>query len=191
MSRHAQAFPSPHRFTREEYYRMAEAHLFMDERVELLDGFIVTMSPQNSPHTATVHRLLFLLFRILGFAAYIRVQAPIILNDWSEPEPDIAVCQPDPYDYAREHPKAHQVLLIIEVADTSLSYDRTQKALAYAAIGIPEYWIVNLNDRRVEALTDPDPSIGRYGREKLAYEGERLSLPGGQTVAVSDILPPF
>jgi Uma2 family endonuclease len=167
------------------------ADLFTNERVELLDGVIVTMSPQNSPHTATVHRLLFVLLRTLGSTAYIRVQAPIILNDWSEPEPDIAVCQPDPYDYAREHPRAHQVLLIIEVADTSLSYDRTQKASAYAASGIPEYWIVNLNDRRVEVLTDPDPSAGSYGQETLAYEGERLSLPGGRTVAISDILPPL
>jgi Uma2 family endonuclease len=170
---------------------MAEASLFTDERVELLDGVIVTMSPQNSPHAAAVHRLLFILLRTFGSAAYVRVQAPIILNDWSEPEPDIAVCHPDPYDYARERPKAHQVLLIIEVADTSLSYDRTQKASAYAASSIPEYWIVNLNDRRVEVLTIPDSSAGRYCQENLAYEGEVIPLPGGRTISVSDILPPI
>jgi Uma2 family endonuclease len=151
---------------------------------------IVAMSPQNSPHAGTVHRLLFALFRLLGATASVRAQAPVVLNDWSEPEPDIAVCQPDPSDYTREHPRAHQVLLIIEVADTSLVYDRTQKARAYAASGIPEYWVVNLIDRRVEVLTAPNPAAGRYGQEKLASEGERLSLPGGQAVAVPDILPP-
>ncbi|MEW6300691.1 MAG: Uma2 family endonuclease [Thermodesulfobacteriota bacterium] len=187
MSRRAQVLPAPHRFTREEYHGMAD--LLRNERVELLDGIIMTMSRQNSPYTATVHRLLFSLLRILGPTAYVRVQAPLILTDWSEPEPDIAVCQPDPNDYAREHPQAHQVLLIIEVADTSLAYDRTQKASAYAAGGIPEYWTVNLNERRVEVRADPDPSTGRYSREKLAHEGEEFILPGGQTVAVSDILP--
>ncbi len=170
---------------------MAEAGLFLQERVELLEGTIITMSPQNSPHAGTVHRLLFVLSRVLGITAYVRVQAPIILNDWSEPEPDIAVCQPDPYDYTRGHPQAQQVYLVIEVADTSLAYDRTQKARAYASSGIPEYWIVNLIDRRVEVLTAPNPAAGRYDRETLASEGEQLSLPGGQTVTGSDILPPL
>ncbi len=137
MLQNVPAFPSPYRFTREEYHAVAD--LLKNKRVELLDGVIMTISPQNSPHTATIHRLLFALLRTVGSTAYIRVQAPIILNDWSEPEPDIAVCQPDPRDYAREHPRANQVLWIIEVADTSLIYDRTQKASAYAASGIPEY----------------------------------------------------
>jgi Uma2 family endonuclease len=190
MLQPAQTAPFPRRFTRAEYHRMAEAALFQHERVELLDGVIVTMSPQNSPHAGTVHRLLFVLARMLGAAAHIRVQAPIILNDWSEPEPDIAVCQPDPYDYTREHPQAHQVYLVIEVADASLAYDRTQKARAYAESGIPEYWIVNLPDRKVEVLTRPHPSVGRYDQEQLVSEGERLSLPSGNTVAVADILPP-
>ncbi len=170
---------------------MAEVGLFLHERVELLEGTIITMSPQNSPHTGTVHRLLFVLSRVLGTTAYVRVQAPIILNDWSEPEPDIAICQPDQFDYTRGHPQAHQVFLVIEVADTSLAYDRTQKARAYASSGIPEYWIVNLIVRRIEVLTVPNAAAGRYDQETLASEGEQLSLPGGQTVAVSDIFPPL
>ena len=190
MLQHTQASPAPHLFTRSEYHCIAEAGLFLHERVELLEGTIVTMSPQNSPHAGTVHRLLFVLSRILSTTAYTRVQAPIILNDWSEPEPDIAVCQPDPLDYTRGHPQAHQVHLVIEVADTSLAYDRTQKARAYASSGIPEYWIVNLIDRRIEVLTVPNSATGRYDQEIRASEGEQLSLPGGQTVAVSDILPP-
>jgi len=187
---HTQVSPAPHLFTRSEYHCLAEAGLFLHERVELLEGTIVTMSPQNSPHAGTVHRLLFVLSRVLSTTAYTRVQAPIILNDWSEPEPDIAVCQPDPLDYTRGHPQAHQVHLVIEVADTSLAYDRTQKARAYASSGIPEYWIVNLIDRRIEVLTVPNSATGRYDQEIRASEGEQLSLPGGPTVAVSDILPP-
>ncbi len=191
MSLSAQALPSPHRFSRTEYHQMAEAGLFLTKRVELLEGVIVSMSPQNSPHAGTVHRLLFVLSRTLGTGAYVRVQAPVILNDWSEPEPDIAVCQPDPYDYTQEHPRVHQVYMVIEVADPSLTYDRTQKAHAYAVSGIPEYWIVNLVERRVEVLNAPDPAAGRYTQERLVSQGETLSLPGGQTIAVADILPPF
>jgi len=191
MLQYAQTSPAPHLFTRTEYHCMAEAGLFRHERVELLEGTIITMSPQNSPHAGTVHRLLFVLSRILGSSAYIRVQAPIIVNDWSEPEPDIAVCQPDPLDYTREHPHAQQVSLVIEVADTSLTYDRTQKAQAYASSGILEYWIVNLVDRKIEVFTDPDPAARRYDQQISVAEGEQLSLPGGQMCKVADILPPF
>src|SRR5205085_6171771 len=112
--------PSPHRFTREEYHRMSDAGLFANERVELLDGTIVTMSAQSSPHASTVHRLHRLLDRTLGDQACVRMQLPVVLNDWSEPEPDVAVCVPDPGDYPRCHPQADQVLLICEVALSSL-----------------------------------------------------------------------
>jgi Uma2 family endonuclease len=183
--------PLPHRFTRDEYHCMGEAGLFLEERVELLNGKIMTMSPKNSPHAATVHRLWSLLSRLFGATFHIRVQDPIILGDWSEPEPDIAVCQPDPHDYAREHPRADQVIFVIEVAGSSLSYDRNRKAPVYAASNIPVYWIVNLRDRRVEVRTDPDAAAKRYRSQQLASEGDELSLPGGYTVAVADILPPI
>jgi len=165
--------------------------LFREERVELLDGEIVTLSPKNSPHAATVHRLWSALSRMLGDTAHVRAQDPIILDDWSEPEPDIAVCQPDPYDYAREHPRATQVLLVIEVADSSLSYDRNRKARAYAASGIPDCWLVNLRDRQIEVLSDPDAAARRYRRKQILSQDEMVTLPGGQSLAVSDILPPL
>jgi Uma2 family endonuclease len=190
MRLNAAALPIPHRFTRKEYHRMGEAGLFREERVELLDGEIITMSPKNSLHAATVHRLWSVISRVLGLVAHVRAQDPIVLDDWNEPEPDIAICLPDPYDYAKEHPHAPQVLLVIEVADTSLSYDRTRKARAYAASGIPACWIVNLRKRRVEVLTDPDAAARRYRREQIISEREELTLPNGQCIAVSDILPP-
>ena len=190
MALSAEAYPAAHRFNRAEYQRMTEAGLFLTERVELLDGVIVTMSPQKSRHAGTVHRLLAVLSRVLARAAYLRVQAPVILSDWSEPEPDIVVCNPDPDDYTKEHPRAHQVHLIIEVADTSLQFDRTEKAHAYAASNIGEYWIVNLIDRSVEVFSAPDTANGRYGHQRTAIAGDALSLPDGQTIAVSEILPP-
>lgn len=189
MASRSSVAPAVRRFTRDEYYRMAEAGLFRDERVELLDGEIITMSPQLTPHAFTVNRLMYALITKLGSTALVRVQAPMVLNDWSEPEPDLAVCQPDPDNYKRAHPRADQVLLAIEVADTSLTYDRTRKAQAYAASGIPEYWIVNLIDHRVEVLTNPDPATQNYRQQHYAFAGDVLFLPGGSTVAVGDILP--
>lgn len=190
MTHSVPSAPTPHRFTRQEYHRLAESRLLADERVELLDGVIITMSPQNSPHAATIHRLLFTLFPSLGDAAYIRVQAPIVLNDWSEPEPDIVICQPDPSDYAQHHPRSDQVMVVIEVADSSLAYDQVQKAQAYAASGIPEYWIVNLTARSVAILTNPSRDNGQYQNEQIKGEDDTVFPPGGQAIAVSAILPP-
>lgn len=191
MPAHAATAPVPYRFTREEYYRMGEAGLFADKRVELLDGEIITMAPQNSPHAAITNRIAYVLMRLLGTAVSIRIQTPIVLDDWSEPEPDIAVCQPDPDDYEREHPKAGDVLLVIEVADASLSYDRGRKVAAYAGSGIPEYWIVNLVDRRIEVLSDPDRAAQRYQRAHSVLAGDSLLLPGGALLAAADILPRY
>ena len=168
---------------------MGEAGLFARERVELLDGTIVTMCPQNSPHAATTYRLHRLLTRVLGDAVCIRAQLPIILDDWSEPEPDVAVCAADPYDYAREHPTPEHVLLACEVATSSLTYDRSAKASAYAASGIPEYWIIDVESRVVHVLADPDRAASRYGRQAVRRDGDVLSVPGGTAIAVSDVLP--
>jgi Uma2 family endonuclease len=189
MASHSAVVPAVHRFTRDEYYRMAEAGLFRDERVELLDGEIITMSPKLTPHASTVNILMYELIARLGTVALVRVQAPIVLNNWSEPEPDIAVCYPDPDHYRQAHPKAEQVFLVIEVAETSLTYDRTGKARAYAASGIPEYWIVNLPDRRIEVLTDPDAATQQYRKQRVAFPGDVLALPSGKTIAAADILP--
>ena len=191
MPAHAALAPVPYRFSRAEYYRMGEADLFADKRVELLDGEIITMAPQNPPHAGITSRLASALMRLLGSTVSLRVQLPIVLDNWSEPEPDIAVCQPDPDDYEREHPKADQVLLVIEVADASLFYDRNRKVAAYASGGIPEYWIVNLVDRRIEALSDPDRAAQRYQRERYVLAGDSLPLPGGMLLAAADILPRY
>jgi len=189
MASRSSAAPTVHRFTRDEYYRMAEAGLFRDERVELLDGEIITMSPQNTPHASTVYRAAHRLEQLIGNRTCIRCQLPIVLNDWSEPEPDIAVCLPDPDDYGRAHPRPEHILLLIEVADASFPYDRGQKTIAYADSGIPEVWIVNLPDLRIEVLADPDLGAKGYQKQRHAFGGDVLPLPGGGAIAVADILP--
>ena len=181
--------PATHRFTREEYYRMGEAGLFIKERVELLNGEIITMAPQHPPHASMVSRIAATFIRLLGTQVTVRAQLPIVLNNRSEPEPDIALCRTDPNDYEREHPKADQVFLLIEVAEASLSYDRGRKAAVYAESGIPEYWIVNLVDRRVEIFSHPDPTAQRYRTERIVVAGDTLALPTGLTIAATDILP--
>ena len=182
------AVPTPHRFTREEYYRMGEAGLFAEERVELLDGEIITMPPQNPPHAGTTSGLATVVIRLLGANFTVRIQMPIVLNDWSEPEPDIAICRLDPDHYRNEHPKASDILLLIEVAGSSLAYDRRRKVAAYAESGIPEYWIVNLVDRRIEVFSDPNPAMRRYRQERFVVSGDTLLLPGGVSFSVSDVL---
>jgi len=182
------AVPTPHRFTREEYYRMGEAGLFAEERVELLGGEIITMPPQNPSHAGTTSGLGTVVIRLLGANFTVRIQAPIVLNDWSEPEPDIAVCRLDPDSYRHAHPTASDVLLVIEVAETTLAYDRGRKVAAYAGSGIPEYWIVNLIDLRIEVFSAPDPATQLYRRERFVVSGDTLLLPGGVSLAVADVL---
>ena len=169
---------------------MGDAGLFANERVELLDGTIVTMAPQSPPHAGTVVRLHRALIRAIDKAADVRMQPPIVLDDWSEPEPDVIVCRLDPYDYTREHPRPDQILLVAEVAVSSLAYDRGRKAQAYARAGILEYWIVDVDGRRIEVLRYPDTATGRYRVVAIAREGELLPTPGGESVAVDDVLPP-
>ena len=169
---------------------MAAAGLFANERVELLDGTIVTMSPHTNLHAASLHRLGKALARAVGGDLDVRTQLPIVLDDWSEPEPDIVVCRSDPRDYVDGHPRAHHVVLVCEVAVSSLAFDRTEKAALYAASGVPTYWIVDAEARAIIVLADPDPTTRRYRREERREDGGTVLAPGGTALAVDAILPP-
>ena len=186
-----QTVPAPiaHRFTRREYRQMDEAGLFRDERVELLDGAVMTLPPQSPSHASVTNRIAAALLRLAGPTVHIRIQAPILLDDWSEPEPDVVLCAPAADDYAHEHPNASQIRLVIEVAAASLAYDRGRKRKAYAESGIPAYWIVNLGERCVEVFSDPDRATGAYLSSRTVGAGESLSLPTGQTLAADALLP--
>jgi Uma2 family endonuclease len=136
---------------RAEYEALVALGSFRDERIELLDGALVPMSPIGPPHSSAVQKLLDLLHPALLGRATVRIQSPFAAHELSEPEPDIAVVPRD--DYATAHPS--QAYLIIEVADSSLDSDRDSKLQTYALSGVPEYWIVNLRERCIELHTRP------------------------------------
>lgn len=184
--------PHPRRWTREEYYRAAELGLFgPEERLELLDGEIIQkMSPQKPPHAVAVGQAGDILSVAFGSGCHIRTEKPLILNVRSEPEPDVVVAPGKRADYLLEHPRAADVLLVIEIADTTLRFDRTRKMPAYARVGVREYWIINLLERQVEVYRDPSGS--RYRSRTIHHEGEMiipLTAPNA-SVSISDLLPP-
>lgn len=164
-----------HRFTVQEYHRLAEAGLFTeDDRVELIEGDILDMSPIGSRHAACVKRLIRLLDRRIGERAIVAAQDPIQLDDRSEPQPDVALLKPRSDFYAAHHPRAAEVFLIIEVAETSVDYDRAVKVPLYARFGIPEVWLVNVAEDVVEVYRTP--SAEGYREMQPLPRGTRVSL---------------
>lgn len=142
--------PSRHRITVDEYERMIAANVWPeDERLELIEGEIIAMSPLNAPHAYTVRTLLQMLVEALRGRALVDAQNPIRLEDGTRPEPDVMLLRPPATQYQRRLPTPLDVLLIIEVSDTTLDYDRTIKVPLYARAGIPETWVVDLNGERV------------------------------------------
>jgi len=161
----------PRRWTRGEYYRMGELGFFNGQKVELVEGEVITVSPMGAGHAATIAKVTRVLFQVFGEGFTIRVQLPLAIEPESEPEPDIAVVLGSPDDYIDEHPST--AILVVEVSDTSLLYDRTEKAKVYAKAGIPEYWIVNLLDRQVEVYRRPQGQ--GYAEVQVLKGGEFLS----------------
>lgn len=145
-----------HLWTVDDYYRMIESGILTDEnKVELLEGQILEMSPQYLPHAATTQRTWKYLSQQLAGKADIRIQLPITLRPKSEPEPDIAVVRFDSREYIENHPTAKDIYLLVEVADRTLSRDRTQKSHIYGKANIPEYWVVDVNKRQVYMFREP------------------------------------
>ena len=148
--------PTRRRFTVVEYYAMADAGILSEnDRVELLDGELIQMPPIGDWHAGSVDWLNYELVPALQGRAIVRVQNPVRLSNDSEPQPDLTLLRFRDDFYRSGHPAPEDVLLLIEVADTSIGYDRGAKLAAYARAGIPEVWIANRNDRRIEAYTEP------------------------------------
>ena len=180
----------PRLFIIEEYYAMAEAGILApDERVELIDGEIIPMSPMKSGHAASVDSLNHGLTSQLGHRAHVRAQCPVRLDSNTEPEPDIAILKWRDNFYAHAHPGPEDILLIIEVSDTTLNQDRDMKLPMYARFGIPETWIANIRDRQAEVYAQP--SNGEYQRSRVVGIDETLTLPVFEDVSlpVSRIFP--
>lgn len=139
-----------------EYHRMGEVGiLHEDDRVELIEGELVAMTPIGSNHSGTINTLTRALVMAVGNRGVVAVQNPVQLDDLSEPQPDFSILRSRPDDYRRATPRPDEVLLIIEVADSSLAYDRAIKRALYARHGIPEFWMVNLQANSVEVCRKP------------------------------------
>jgi Uma2 family endonuclease len=168
------AWPPVRRFTIAEYHRLIDAGIIgEDERVELLEGVIVRMSPQNEAGVRVLTFLMRHLNRTLSDEYQVRPQSPITLpSSGSEPEPDLAVVRAADAPSRLDHPQT--ALLAIEVSLSSLRFDRKVKARVYARAGIAEYWIVNVKAERVEVFRDPDPEAGAYRTALTVGRAETL-----------------
>jgi Uma2 family endonuclease len=169
-----------HYFTVGEYERMGQTGVFApDDRVELIEGEIIEMSPVGSRHAACVDLVARLLNEQVGDSAIVRVQSPIVLDDFSEPQPDIALLKFRDDFYRNAHPRPEDVLLVIEVSDTTVEYDRHVKVPAYARAGIPEALIFNLPDDQLEYYAQPE--AGSYQVTYIFKRGDHFessNVPG-------------
>jgi Uma2 family endonuclease len=170
-----EAFPQ-RRWTVDEYHRMITAGILTPrDRVELLDGHIIEMVPQEPPHASTTSSFGNDFVVLFAGKAWVRQQLPITIAPKSEPEPDVAVVKIDPNRYRDRHPNPDDVYLLIEVSDSSLNYDRYSKAIVYANANILEYWVIDINQQQLIVFREP---VGD------AYQVE-------QVLAVTDAIAPI
>jgi Uma2 family endonuclease len=185
------AEPAPTRLDAEQYFALVSAgELRPDDRVELLEGVVVSMSPQGSPHANAIARITALLVPLVGARGVVRIQCPFRAGRYNVPEPDFAVV-PGPLErWEREHPS--EALLVIEVSVYSLPTDRLSKAAIYAAAGVPQYLVVNLPGGRIETFAGPERERATWSIARPAVRGERIDLTAlpGLSLAVADVLPP-
>lgn len=178
----------PYRWTRQEYEKMIEIGLFSPEaRLELIEGEILEMASQTSYHAVAVLAVQEKLAEIFHTGYHIRTQMPLALSDDSEPEPDLAVVAGFSRDYWHEHP--HTAILIVEIAYSSLDYDQERKRRLYARAYIPEYWILNLNERQLEVYREPQNGDYMTHRTRTSVELVATLAYPEQQIAVADFLP--
>lgn len=177
------------RFTVSEYHRMADAGILdEDDRVELIDGEVVEMTPIGSRHAACVARLTRLLLQLVGDAAVVWAQNPIDLGEHSEPQPDVVLLKPRADFYSAGHPTPDDIFLLIEVGESSAAVDRRVKAPLYARSGIPEAWLVDLEQETVTLYRDPSPD--GYRTAQVFRRGESVAPTAfpGHTLVIDEIL---
>jgi Uma2 family endonuclease len=172
-----------------QYHQMNEAGILSEnDRVELINGQIIEMSPIGRRHAACVDRINRLFSNILGIKVIVSVKNPIILNNLSEPEPDIALLQPRADFYESGHPQPKDIFLLIEVADSSLEYDREVKIPLYASSGITEVWLVDIYEQVI--IIYRYPSEDGYSEMQTLSRGEKMSIQAFPEInlVVDDIL---
>lgn len=176
-----------HRFTVDEYHRLTEiGTLTENDNLELIEGYLVRKMARNPPHDGTIHRAFKRLAKVLPPGWDMRIRSAVTLVD-SEPEPDLAIVREDPAGYTTRHPVATDVVLVIEVADSTLPGDRADKGRIYARAGIDCYWIINLPDRQVEVYSAPfgPTAVPAYGQRQDHRLGDVVLLALVGTAAVS------
>ncbi|WP_168210765.1 Uma2 family endonuclease [Persicimonas caeni] len=184
MSTSANIGPWRRRFTVEEYNHLAEQGFFdEDDRVELIHGEIVKMTPIGTEHASHVDKVVAKLREITSTRAIVRVQSPIQLGTFSEPEPDVSLLKPRDDFYRHAHPTGEDVLLVVEVADTSLEYDREHKIPLYAEHGVPVVWLVDLRARRVESFERPID--GEYTLHRKPTATDTLVVPDLEELTIT------
>lgn len=170
-------FPQKHLTNLAEWHRMGEAGIFSpDSRMELIEGEILHMSPIGFNHAGHLRRINTVFTFLVADKAVVSIQSPVQLGDLSEPEPDFALLRPEPSFYSTRHPNAADVLLLVEVSDSTLRFDRNQKLRLYASHNISEYWIVNLIDNCLEVYRQPQD--GDYLQKIVFGKSDSLDLVG-------------
>lgn len=172
------------KFTVEQYHKMIESGIFTeDDRLELIRGEIIEMSPIGTKHAACVNRLINLLVQLLGKRVIVAAQNPIALNNNSEPQPDVALLKPRDDFYETAHPQPQDIFLLIEVADATVMYDREEKIPLYAVANIMEVWLVDIHEQIVEVYQQP--VAAGYQHIRKFTSGQTLSIPAFPNVNIS------
>ncbi len=175
------------RFTIAEYHHLEETNFFQGDRTELIRGEIVSMAAKGTRHTFCCRNLLAELSTLIQGRAILQCQDPIFLLPSSEPEPDFAIVRDRDDNYLTGHPTPDDILLVIEISDSSLIYDRDVKGAMYAESGIEHYWIFNLLDNRLEAYSEPyrdDQGNGTYAQRKYVLSHQAIALPSFDNLAI-------
>ena len=181
--------PTKHLTNLDEWRRLGEANIFPPEsRLELINGEILEMAPIGFNHAGHLKHINKLFTKLVPDNIIISVQDPLQLGDLSEPEPDFMLLKPNDDFYSSRHPNANDVLLLIEVADTSLIFDQNQKLRLYALHGIPEYWLLNLNDSCLEVYRMPNGELYAEKTTLRAGDTTTLSQLDQITINIADIL---
>ena len=170
---------APKRFTIDEYHRLISlGFLTESDRIELIRGELIQITAKGTPHTVCSSILCRQLERLLGDRVVIRGQDPITLPNNSEPEPDVVIARGTDEDYLAHHPYPQDILLVVEISDSTLTYDQTTKLKLYAEVGIYDYWIVNLNACQLERYNQPYQNA----QGEFNYLSKQISLPNQSVV---------
>ena len=175
--------PTRHKWSADQFEKLGQAGVLgEDARVELINGEMIEMAPIGSRHASAVNTLSMLLARAVGESAIVSTQNPLRLSEDSEPQPDLMLLAPKPDRYRAALPRPQDVLLLIEVADTTVAYDRGTKLPLYARQGVPEVWLIDLDGKRLEVYREP--GAAGYGRSLDLGAGDSISPAALPAVAL-------